>query len=269
MSSVTGFWRSACALMQVADQHGGADFGTRSMIHTIGVSFTLEMALKAAYEETLGRVTASWRGDEKTPQDEAVAGMAARYAAFLRQTPWYQYPFRREAERLWAAPIEGSVRGWERRIGIGAEWYAKAAYARLSGAAVAATEPATLSIRSVVAGIGRPALALIDGVKIIGERAGCVEIETRRYARFTAILWEIASRGGTVLDIAGNDDIMVSMTVPQGADVRRLPGSVILRMTRSGIPGERLLIATKVKELAALLRAHPPGDPGLEHVFDY
>ena len=91
-ASVKRFWSSTCALMRVADAHGGADWDTRSMIHTIGVSFAAEMALKAAYEETIGRATAWLRGGAKTPQDQAVAAMAADYAAFLRQTPWYQIP---------------------------------------------------------------------------------------------------------------------------------------------------------------------------------
>lgn len=57
-ASVDGFWRATCSLMRVGDSHGGADWATRSMIHTIGVSFTVEMALKALYEETIGRATA-------------------------------------------------------------------------------------------------------------------------------------------------------------------------------------------------------------------
>jgi hypothetical protein len=73
-SSITGFWQSACALMRVADEHGGADWATRSTIHTTGVSFTAEMAVKAAYEETIGRATAWLRGAEKTAQDKAVRG---------------------------------------------------------------------------------------------------------------------------------------------------------------------------------------------------
>jgi hypothetical protein len=36
-----------------------------------------------------------------------------------------------------------------------------------------------------------------------------------------------------------------------------------------GFPSDRLLVDVKVSELAALLKAFPLGDPGLEHVFDY
>jgi hypothetical protein len=269
MSSVAGFWRSTCALMRVADEHGGADGETRTMIHTIGVSFTAEMAAKAAYEETLGRVATWLRGANKTPQDKAVAAMAVDYAAFLRQTPWYQYDFKRESQKLWAAPVDGWLRGWERRLAVGTEFTAKRAYASVIGGAVAATGVAQVVIRSVVSGIAPAALGRIDGVKIVRTGPKGVEIETPRYDLFTRILADIATRGGTIVEIAGNDDIMLTLTVPLNAASPVKQGTVILRMTREGFSSERLLVTLKVTDLAALLRAHPIGDPGLEHVFDY
>ncbi len=268
-ASVTRFWSATCALMRVADAHGGADWATRSMIHTIGVSFALEMALKAAYEETIGRATAWLRGGNKTPQDQAVAAMAIDYAAFLRQTPWYQYPFARERQKLWAAPMNGFFRGWERRLGVGIEFSAKAAYARVIAGAVAATAPAQLSIRSVVSGLEASELSGIPDVTIVGARSGAVEIETPRYDLFTRILVEIARRGGEVQEIAGNDDIMLTLTVPEGDDAGLRRGSVIMRLKRDVIRGDRVLVDLKVSELASMLREFSLGDPGLEHVFDY
>jgi len=268
-ASVRSFWRSTCTLMKVADGHGGADWGTRSMIHTIGVSFTAEMAAKAAYEETVGRTTAWMRGREKTPQDKTVAAMAVDYAAFLRQTPWYEYPFRREAGKLWAEPRHGFVRGWERRLGIGAEFLIKSAYAKVIAGAVAATGEAQLTIRSVVAGVSPRQLAAIPDVKIIANRGDSTEIETPRYDRFTRILAEIAQRGGTIREIAGNDDIMVTFTAPFVADSSAPFGRLIMRMKRDGFASDRLLLDVKVIDLAALLKAYPLGDPGVEHVFDY
>ena len=269
VDSVMGFWRSACSLMRVADSHGGADGETRTMIHTIGVSFTAEMAAKAMYEETVGRATAWARGSGKTPQDNAVAAGAAAYSAFLRQTPWYAFPFDRELRTLWRAPAGLSLRAWERRFGIGTELVAKIAYAKAIAGAVAATAPAALEIRSVVSGLDRQKLAEIAGVTIIGERGSGIEIETPRYDRFTRILTTIAELGGTVLEIAGNDDIMVTITVPRDFDRPLAPGREIMRLSRSGFPSERVLVDLQVKDLAAFLRAHPLSDPGLEHIFDY
>jgi hypothetical protein len=267
--SISNFWSSACGLTRTASRHGGADFETRSMIHTIGVSFTVEMVAKAAYEETLGRVTAWLRGPRKTPQDVVIAGVAADYAAFLRQTPWYEYPFSRKAHELWAPPAGLSLRGWERRLGIGLEFNAKAVYAKALAGAVAATGQAQLVIRSVVSGVDATVLGRMPGVKVIGRRGDGVEIETPRYDLFTRILAGIARQGGAIREIAGNDEIMVSMTVRDGTSAPVQHGTVILRMKRDGIPGERLLINIRMAELATFLKTYPLGDPGLEHVFDY
>jgi hypothetical protein len=269
VDSISSFWRSTCALTRVASQHGGADWDTRSMIHTIGVSFTVEMLAKAAYEEIIGRATAWLRGGRKTAQDVVIASMAADYAAFLRQTPWYQYPFNRKVDELWAAPVNQVVRGWERRLGIGLEFEAKAAYAKVIAGAVAATAPAQLVIRSVVSGLDATVLGGMPDVTVIGERGDGFEIETPRYDRFTHILADIARRGGTIREIAGNDEIMVSITVPEGVDVGVAHGAVILRMKRDGVPGERLLVNVRMPELALFLNNYPLGEPGLEHVFDY
>src|SRR5690606_29800283 len=123
-----------------------------------------EMAAKAAYEETVGRFVAWLRGPDKTPQDAVAAAMTSDYAAFLRQTPWYRYDFGRRAAMLWAAPVTDTLRGWERRLALGAEWKAKEAYGRAIAGAVAATGEAQLAIRSVVAGLAAEQLATIDGV---------------------------------------------------------------------------------------------------------
>ena len=268
-ASIRSFWSSTCKLMEVADGHGGADWGTRSMIHTIGVSFTAEMVVKATYEETVGRTTAWIRGREKTPQDKTIAATAADYAAFLRQTPWYEYPFRREVGKLWAEPRDGFVRGWERRLGIGLEFLVKSWYAKVIEEAVAATGEAQLTIRSVVSGVNPKTLAAIPDVKVIAKRGDTFEIETPRYDRYTRILAEIAKHGGTIRDIAGNDDIMVTFTTPLVADASAPMGRLIMRMKREGFRSDRLLLDVKVTDLAALLRAYPLGDPGVEHVFDY
>ena len=135
--------------------------------------------------------------------------------------------------------------------------------------AVAAGEPAPLVIRTVVGEIDEASLAGLSEVKVVGARAGGVEIETPRYDLFTRILEKIARQGGTIVEIAGNDDIMVTLTVPEGSTISVPQGTEIMRMKRSGFAGDRLLVDLKVNHLAALLKARPLGDPGVEHVFDY
>lgn len=268
-SAVRDFWAADCALTRIADRHGGADTQTRMMIATIGVSFTLEMGMKAAYEETIGRVFALWRGSEKTPQDIVSRDMAIDYAAFLRQTPWYKYPFQPWIDRLWAAPVDEPLRGWERRLALAGEWRAKIAYAGMIANAVAATGEAKLTIRSVITGLPAAGLSAISDVSIVSENADGVLIETPRYDRFTRILAEIAKAGGSIREIAGNDDIMVSLTVPSGTQQGDLPGEMIARLARTGFDSDRLLLSVKISDLAPLLRDRQIADPGLEHIFDF
>jgi hypothetical protein len=64
------------------------------------------------------------------------------------------------------------------------------------------------------------------------------EIETPRYDLFTRVLVEIASRGGIIQEIAGNDDIMITLSVPAGAEVPLQHGTVLHRMKRDGFPSD-------------------------------
>lgn len=268
--SVFEFWNSVCALNQVANEHGGGDFNTRATIHTIGVSYTLEMAAKALYEETIGRLFALIRGDEKTPQDIYAAKMAKDYAGFLHQVPWYKYDFDKSTGELWNLPTTDTLRGWERRLALGGEWKAKTAYAKVIAGMVEATGVAKLTIRSVVAGILPSELANIEGVEIIDASPNYVIIETPRYRAFTHILEKIILLGGQIVEIAGNDDIMLSVIAPvEAAQTALKNGKVITRLARDGYNDERLLVETKVKSLSPLFQELQQQNLQLEHVYDY
>ena len=121
----------------------------------------------------------------------------------------------------------------------------------------------------MISGLDAAVLRGMAGVKVIGRRGDGVEIETPRYDLFTRLLAEIARQGGAIREIAGNDEIMVSMTVREGVTAPVSHGTVILRMKRDGMAGDRLLVNVRMTDLAAFLKTYPLGDPGLEHVFDY
>jgi hypothetical protein len=269
-SSIKGFWSAACALNKVAAAHGGADRNTVQTNYVIGASFTLEMGMKALYEETLGRLFAALRGPVKSPQDVIAAEMASDYAEFLQQTPWYKYPFDQEVANLWKAPLTMQVRGWERRLALGGEWKAKAAYAKMIANAVAATGVAKLEIRSVVSGLAQAQLAAIKDVEVIGAVPQGFVINTPRYRAFTKILQEIAGQGGAVVEIAGNDDVLVTVTMADGEDASALPGSAVLAIiNRDGFGGKRALLNVRVSEINKLILALGAGQMRLEHVYDY
>ena len=271
ISSIEGFWSATCKLSRLARQHGGADFGTRSTNYVIGASFTLELGMKALYEETLGRIFTIIRGPNKTPQDQVAASMAENYAAFLQQTPWYEYPFANDITKLWAAPLDEPLRGWERRLALGGEWKAKIAYAGgIKSLVSSTTGDADLEIRSVVKDISPETLATIKDVQIISNMPQGTIINTPRYGAYTNILKEIATKGGNIVEIAGNENIFATAIKPDGSDFTSTPETQIIgEIARDGYEDHRLLLSVPITKLADLMRKLETGPVKLEHVYDY
>ncbi len=258
VTAVGGFWGALCPLAQESGAHGGFDGDTRQMIYTIGVSFTAEMLMKAAYEETLGRVATWLRGPERALLDDVSARQAADYARFLQQVPWYRWDFDRDRVEL--SPGEG-FRNAERRLALGLEYRAKAGYARVIAAAVAGMEPDALRMRVILRGLAPEILAQAEDVQVIATRPEGIEVETPRYRAFTdlARLW--AAQGADFVEIAGNDDILFTAISPDGP----MPGA-LYAAARQGNPGYRNLMLVRVADLAAELRRL---GPAVEHIHDY
>jgi hypothetical protein len=271
LQSVIGFWRAECRILKAADEHGGADFATRSTSYVIGPSFGLELFFKALYEDSIGAAFALLRGPEKSPQDLAARDMAHDYATFLNQNPWYDYDFQKAIVALWHAPIAQPIRGWERRLALTGEWKAKILYAKAIKSLVGATTgDADLTIFSVVKGLTKEQFTQIQGVLVKRELGPGLLIETPRYAAFNAILIEIAKRGGEIVEIAGNDNIMITtLHVRGGTQTYDENAKLLATLERDGFGEERDLVEVNLTGLAGLIRQLQSGPTRLEHIYDY
>src|SRR5258705_12241893 len=115
---IGAFWTNLCGLTRVVTARGPVGTDTRIMLYTIGWSFTAELAVKGAYEGTVGRAFERLRGPGRTAEDEFAARDMHAYAEVLRQTPWYEYPFGWRLLAFWrSTPLRGDglVRKIERR----------------------------------------------------------------------------------------------------------------------------------------------------------
>lgn len=263
LRAIGGFWSSLCPLARKAAEHGGFTAESKQTIYTIGASFTLEMALKGLYEETLGRIATLVRGEERAPLDGLSAEQAAAYADFLRQTPWYRWDFAADAGALWAAN-SGTPRDWERAVALTIENRGKSLYAAAIAQAVAATGQDELTMRSVVRGIPAETLSGIEGVTVIGPRGEGTEIETPRYRAFTEIARRIAAADGEFVEIAGNDDILFTVVTAEATFPNALHS-----FARQGRGDYRHLVEAKVWGLAGRLRELAERGTPVEHIHDY
>lgn len=259
LRSISGFWTSLCDVARSSGPHGGVTDSTKSMVYVIGVSFTAELLAKAAYEETLGRIATLVRGTERAPLDDLTAEQARGYAEFLQQVPWYRWDFTGAARALDAAAT-GAPRDRERRLALGLEYRAKALYADAIAAAVKGTGADALTLRMII----DRAPAASEGITVIARRPEGVEIETPRYRALTGLLVEMAANGVNVVEIAGNDDIMLTVL----SEDARLEGAQA-SMARQGNGDYRHLVDVKVTDLAERLRSFERDGLRVEHVHDY
>ena len=96
---------------------------------------------------------------------------------------------------------------------------------------------------------------------------GLVVVEAPRYAQFTELLGKMAKAGVELVEIAGNDDILVTMLMPDEAPI---PAGTtqLFQVALDDRPGwRRVGVSVKTPALLALLRA--PGGAEIEHVYDY
>ncbi|MBE9638668.1 hypothetical protein [Salipiger mangrovisoli] len=263
LSAIGGFWSSLCTVSAKSAELGPVDGATRQMVYVIGVSFTAEMLMKAAYEEVPGRIATWIRGETRAPLDDLSARQAAGYAQFLQQTPWYLYDFRADAAAL-AAASDDRFRSRERALALGIENRARASYAGMIAQAVAATGQDDPTLQMVVSGLPLAALEAQEGVSVLRRLDAGTEVETPRYRALTHILADWAAEGAEFIDIAGNDRIMFT-----ALSHRPQEAGALASLPRQGHGDTRHLFLVPVADLAARLRGLDAAGLRLEHIHDY
>lgn len=271
--SIAGYWRNLCRVYGVAHSRGPVSPDMRVMLHVIGISYSVEMAIKGLYETTIGFLTLAWQGDSVSAEDQFSRAVSQDYAKFLRQTPWYEYPFASTLLRFWReTPFDGHhwLRAGERRVALTLEWGIKTVWAKVLGAA-AGLAPAPLTLRSVLRDLTQKEIAVDPRVTVIDQTAdGRLIIETPRYSVYSEIVRALAVTKGQMIEIAGNTEVFVTVLSP--ADERADP-ALTQRVTTSRLAGregwERRGYTVPVPQLLALVRQMHDLGMEFEHVYDY
>lgn len=266
---IAAFWRSTCAVNRVTAGLPGAS-DAKVMLYTIGISFSAEMAIKAAWERTVGRLSA-WANGHGSVEDRYAARVQQRYAAFMHETPWYQFPFGDALGGLWGthAPRQ-SLRRWERRLALSLEYGVKAAYAKVIGWASGATLGRDeLTLRFVARASPARIEAVDPRLKPVRTLPGGLTIvEAPRYAQYSDLLRKMSAARVELTDIAGNDEIFLTALVRGRTNPPT--GTELFAMELGDRPGwQRVGLTVKVPELLPGIRAIEASGGRLEHVYDY
>jgi hypothetical protein len=270
--SVLGYWRNFCRLYGEASREGTVSGEVRAMLHIIGLSFSAEMAVKGAYEETVGRIS-HLLGGRGSAEDRFADRLNGDYAAFLRQTPWYEFPFATRLQSLWRdVPLgEGGIfRSFERRMALSLEYGVKALYAQALGA-MASLAPAKLTMQSVVRDFEASDIAADPRITLLRRDAdGAGVIETPRYRAFTEIVVALSDRGRTLDEIAGNRTILATVISAAGRPPVVAGAREVFRVPVQSLPGGlRQGLVVEVDAIGSFLRALKAQGAALEQFYDY
>ncbi|MES0096782.1 hypothetical protein [Mesorhizobium sp. M0019] len=272
LSYIGRFWQDYAMVIRASSTYK-FNLDNHQMLVIIGTSHTIEHAIQWAYENTVGRITEATAG-KRTAVDIYQAKVAADYAGFLDQVPWYQFPYAEKRAGLFAvqpAADDSAFRTSERKLAFGLADTIKQGYADLIKSALAATtDPALLDIH--VWAKGPVSEVTRNEPDTLLERdlgADGTVFVTRRYQVFTDMIPRLIDKGVSFVEIGGNDEIMVTMlsndeiNVPEGARTLfsyPLPAEPSTRRTG---------LTVAVRKLHIVLPALMTAGARLEHVYDY
>src|SRR6478672_8681514 len=214
LGHIFGFWRSFCTINRaVPATESRTD--VKTMIYIIGVSYSIEYAIKGIYENTIGRVFEWIRGDKRTPQDDYARAVLQDYAAFLYTIPWYKYPFREKLNGFMAisTPTPSTARTIERGFALGSEYFIKIGYAALIQKMLdVSSDDEPRDIMFVVGTLPPEVLAKEPRIKPIRAlNAQWQLVQASRYKALTEILQGLLDQGFGLAEIAGNRDILITV----------------------------------------------------------
>ncbi|TIN62899.1 MAG: hypothetical protein E5Y30_33110, partial [Mesorhizobium sp.] len=271
-SYVGRFWQDYAMVIRASSPYK-FNYANHQMLVIIGTSHSIEHILQWAYENTVGRITEATTA-KRTAADIYQAKVAADYAGFLDQVPWYQFPYADKRAGLFAvqsAPGDSSIRTSERKLAFGLADTIKQGYADLIKKALAATmDPALLDIHVWAKGpVGEATRNEPDTLLERDMGADGTIFVTRRYQVFTEMIPRLIDKGVSFVEIGGNDEIMVTVlstdtiAVPEGMRILfsyPLPADQSTRRTG-------MIVA--VRKLHLVLPALIKAGARLEHVYDY
>ena len=265
-----GYYSAACG---VTERSYPFETGYHVMLGVIGASFTLENTIKTVYENTVGRMT-EWLSSTDTPEDAFARRVAKEYGAFMHTVPWYQFPFASRLAELWReTPLRGphTLRKVERRVLLTAEYGAKAVYGWLigkaSGAAYAGEE------LRIYARIDHATTAVFTDPRVKQVRSlgpGAYLVTLPRYEEFTRTALAMNALGIRFLDIAGNDEILITVLARRGTS-REVPYArlVAAKSILTDPTMQRLAFTIPVSSLRDVSEHLAREHAVIEHLYDY
>jgi hypothetical protein len=276
-ASIGQYWKSYCFICGLTQSRHQFNFGDHLSSFVLGGSFALEYSIRGAYEQTIGRLSEWTSSHELVEEDAYAARVAHEYADFVYVRPFYEFHFAYALKQLWKeTPFWGKhpVRKWERKFILSVDYGLEAIYAWILEKA----SHLTYGVESdeTYAWIENAPATLfqefprIKNVKQVGPRSFVVVIP--RYQGFTDVAVKLAKRDVHFVQIAGDDEIMLTVVAPKNwsYDLPVTDGSVLFTenfLTQPDV--KRIALECPVRSLHSILNSFSARGIKIEHIYDY
>jgi FAD/FMN-containing dehydrogenase len=271
--SIGEFWSIYWKVYQITKNQYPVNWGYHLMVAVIGTSFTVEYGVKAIYEDTVGRFTHWLSSSRPTPEDLFIQKVSQEYGAFTHDHPWYEFPFFKRLKDFWKqTPLWGHdlLRKWERKIFFTHEFVAKTIYGWLINKGTQGAygpEDSEIYVWAKVspANLSDPRIHI---VQIFGDQSVLFKIP--RYEPFREILTSLSKQGAEFLEIAGNQNILLTVLVRRDSVPTFGPAQTLFESKVVTYPEvKRVALKVPASSLSQVLNSLGTLPVAAEHLFDY
>lgn len=274
MTHVEQFWQSYAIVSHAIEKSFVYNSDYHLMIKVIGVSTTVEYALKAWYETIIGRITDTSNIEPLTQEDQFTHKFTQEYVDFIRIAPWYDFDFQSQLVQLWSnTDLFGPnfMRKLERKYELTSELLIKTVYAKLIklGAQTVYEEAA---LTTVVLVDSFPNDINGSSIKVLKRFSnGTVLLRVPRYAAFNPTAVDLAKKNISFIEIAGNSGAVLLTLQANSAWQFNLNNAQLLfeQSIPSQVNKKRIAIVTTVPHLSEVLRNIISKTVYIEHIYDY
>lgn len=275
LQSIQQYWSGYCDVHGMTRGKYPFNFGEHQMLAVIGTSFSIEYLIRWLYENSAGRFT-EWTASHEAVEEDLFAGRVAReYADFVHVRPFYEFSFWQRFKRLWSEnPAWGPhpVRKWERRVFLSLDYSIEAFYCWL----IEKASHASYGIESAgtyawIEGATESIFTENPKIRKVKEVApGAYIVIIPRYQEFTTVAAWLAQRDVRFVEIAGNDEILVTAIARRNWVYPSEAEAVAFSTPLATAPEwKRVAIATPVSRVHAVFNELKTAGIRIEHVYDY
>jgi hypothetical protein len=273
--AIQQYWGGYCYANEVVHGKYPFNMGDHLMLVVIGTSFSVEYFLKGFYENTIGRLSEWLTHHEPVEEDNYSYRVAKKYGDFVQVRPFYEFPFFQSFRGLWSnTSLWGphALRKWERKAWLSLDYGIEAVYCGLieiASHAVYGVEPDLTYVWME----NTPRSALDENphvrkVKDIAPEALIAAIP--RYQEFTETASRLVSRGVRFQQIAGNEQVLVTVIAPRDWKPLTQVGELLFASPILTEPGlQRVALRSPVPSLHILSNYFADQGLKIEHIYDY